>query len=322
MKFSYNYKNGKEEIICYSDMNEFDGISYGIMQKEQELFLPAEVGEENGKCVFTYNMIGMENLRAWMNDASGREQYRMKREITENQQKLFQLGIPEEQLMTAERYMYVDERTQHIRFICVPAAAEKRADILPVLPQPQIPSIPPVPTDDSETIIDTTFQEKTMKEEAPLKPQQEPKQSDQFWDVTVTEGDGNTDDTDEITVTLTEGPDDGEDDDTVLLVPQFRIDASLHRDRTGEIFQIDKKVSVIGRSETRADIVVRNNKTLSKVHCIIRVEDREYYLEDDDSLNGTYLEDRKLQPGERAVLRNGCRVRLSDDEFVFHINEA
>lgn len=213
--------------------------------------------------------------------------------------------------MTAERYMYVDERTQHIKFICVPAAAEKRADIPPVLPQPQIPSTPPVPTDDSETIIDTTFQEKTMKEEAPLKPQPEPEQSDQFWDVTVTEGDGNTDDTDEITVTLTEGPDDGEDDDTVLLVPQFRIDASLHRDRTGEIFQIDKKVSVI-----------RNNKTLSKVHCIIRVEDREYYLEDDDSLNGTYLEDRKLQPGERAVLQDGCRVRLSDDEFVFHINEA
>ena len=71
MRFSYNYKNGKEEIICYSSMNDFDGISYGIMQDERELFLPVEVSEEAGKYVFTYNMLGMVNLRAWMNDASG-----------------------------------------------------------------------------------------------------------------------------------------------------------------------------------------------------------------------------------------------------------
>ena len=83
MRFSYNYKNGKEEIICYSSMNDFDGISYGIMQDERELFLPVEVSEEAGKYVFTYNMLGMVNLRAWMNDASRSEQREMKQEIAE-----------------------------------------------------------------------------------------------------------------------------------------------------------------------------------------------------------------------------------------------
>ena len=137
-------------------MNDFDGISYGIMQDERELFLPVEVSEEAGKYVFTYNMLGMVNLRAWMNDASRSEQREMKQEIAEMQRKLFHMGILENQLITEERYMYVDEQTAHIRFICVPATMEKRIEtppapassVPPVSPIPPIPSIPPVPTED------------------------------------------------------------------------------------------------------------------------------------------------------------------------------
>ena len=362
MKFSYNYKNGKEEIICYSYMNDLDGISYGIMQDERELFLPVEVSEEAGEYIFTYNMLGMVNLRAWMNDASRSEQRRMKEEIAENQQKLFRLGIPQDQLITEERYMYVDEQTEHIRFICVPAAAEKRKEIPPTPEEavPPIPSIPPVPTDDipdseydnsgagglkypgflqkpdkkrkkeeevaespsdeTGTVFDTTFRGKAYgNEEIPY--EQLPGWIDTVPEPTTTETFDDSDDTEDIDITipLKEEPYEGEEE-TVLLKPEFRIDASLYRNNTGELFQINKERSVIGKSETRADIVIRENKTVSRAHCIISVEDREYYLEDNNSLNGTYLEDEKLQPDEKVRIQDGSRVRLSDEEFIFHIN--
>lgn len=367
MRFSYNYKNGKEEIICYSSMNDFDGISYGIMQDERELFLPVEVSEEAGKYVFTYNMLGMVNLRAWMNDASRSEQREMKQEIAEMQRKLFHMGILENQLITEERYMYVDEQTAHIRFICVPATMEKRIEtppapassappVAPISPIPPIPSIPPVPTEDipetgydfgpgglkypgflqkpgkrekeeedsserdvenTDTVVDTTFRGKSYGNEE-ISDGLTPEWNNIVQEPTTAEASSDADDTEEITVTLE--PDEGEEE-TVLLVPKFKIDASLYRNNTGEIFQINKERSVIGKSETRADIVIRDNKTVSRAHCIISVEDREYYLEDNNSLNGTYLEDEKLQPDEKVRIQDGSRVRLSDEEFIFHINE-
>lgn len=365
MRFSYNYKNGKEEIICYSSMNDFDGISYGIMQDERKLFLPVEVSEEAGKYVFTYNMLGMVNLRAWMNDASRSEQREMKQEIAEMQRKLFHMGILENQLITEERYMYVDEQTAHIRFICVPATMEKRIEtppapassVPPVSPIPPIPSIPPVPTEDipdtgydfgseglkypgflqepdgnekkeeqaeeapsdeNGTILDETFREKAYGNEN-ITYGEPSGWIDTISEPITTEISDDSDDID-MTIPLKEEPDEGEEE-TVLLVPKFKIDASLYRNNTGEIFQINKERSVIGKSETRADIVIRDNKTVSRAHCIISVEDREYYLEDNNSLNGTYLEDKKLQSDEKVRIQDGSRVRLSDEEFIFHINE-
>ncbi|WP_442863266.1 FHA domain-containing protein [Blautia sp.] len=44
-------------------------------------------------------------------------------------------------------------------------------------------------------------------------------------------------------------------------------------------------------------------------------------MEDNNSLNGTYLEDKKLQSDEKVRIQDGSRVRLSDEEFIFHINE-
>lgn len=275
------------------------------------------------------------------------------------------MGILENQLITEERYMYVDEQTAHIRFICVPATMEKRIEtppapassVPPVSPIPPIPSIPPVPTEDipdtgydfgsgglkypgflqepdgnekkeeqaeeapsdeNGTILDETFREKAYGNEN-ITYGEPSGWIDTISEPITTEISDDSDDID-MTIPLKEEPDEGEEE-TVLLVPKFKIDASLYRNNTGEIFQINKERSVIGKSETRADIVIRDNKTVGRAHCIISVEDREYYLEDNNSLNGTYLEDKKLQSDEKVRIQDGSRVRLSDEEFIFHINE-
>lgn len=319
MKFSYNYKNGKEEIICHTNMKEFDGISYGIMQNEYELFLPAEVQEEAEGYIFIYNMSGMVNFRAWMHEVSKSKQRKMREEIMEKIQKLLHMGILQEQLLTTERYMYVDERTEHIRFICVAATDKKRTEVPYESSGLAIPPVPPVPTEDAGTVIDPDFQEKFWND-GERDQNQRPEQKVNVQKSDVTEVLEDLDNAEETTISLNENLDEGEET-TVLLEEEFRIDASLRRVSTEEIFQINKKVSVVGKSVVETDIVIRDNKTVSRKHCIISVEDGEYYLEDNNSKNGTYLEDVKVQPGEKVILQDGCKLRLSNEEFIFYINE-
>lgn len=354
MQFLYNYQNGKEEIICHTCMDEFDGISYGIIQKEYQLFLPTEVREESGSYIFSYNMKGMVNLRAWMNEVSRIKQRRMQKEIEKKQRKILQMGIPQNQLLTEEKYMYIEECTQHIKFICVPATDGKRTKSSY---DSSLPSVPPVPKEDvsykedkisvgkleypgflwnseknskkeshkneqgedSGTIIDREFLEK-FHNNIENQLNQETEQKDRSQKSDVTERCRNSDTAESVTVCLNNESEEGEEE-TVLLTPEFRIDASLKRISTGEILTLDRKVTVVGKSRKNADIVIDGNKTVSRKHCIISVEDGNYYLEDNSSMNGTYLEDVKIRPDEKVILQNGNRVRLSDEEFVFHINE-
>lgn len=112
--------------------------------------------------------------------------------------------------------------------------------------------------------------------------------------------------------------DDGEDR-TVLLRPAFQIRASLYRVRTGKKIKLDKSVTVIGKSDKRADIVIEENPTISRKHCTIYFDNGTYYLEDNGSSNGTWLENQKVQPEEKVVLRNESKIRLSDEKFIFYI---
>ena len=120
------------------------------------------------------------------------------------------------------------------------------------------------------------------------------------------------------TVLLMPKEDDGEDR-TVLLRPAFQIRASLYRVRTGKKIKLDKSVTAIGKSDKRADIVIEENPTISRKHCTIYFDKGTYYLEDNGSSNGTWLENQKVQPEEKVVLRNESKIRLSDEKFIFYI---
>ena len=69
----------------------------------------------------------------------------------------------------------------------------------------------------------------------------------------------------------------------------------------------------------RSDIIIEENPTISRKHCTIYFENGSYYLEDNGSSNGTWLDDKKIQPEEKVILRNKSKIRFSDEEFIFYI---
>lgn len=412
MKFSYNYRGGKEEVICHTHMRKLDSTSWKIMRSSFEkqtesYFLPVNITEGTEGYTFVYDMRGMVNFRAWMYEAIEKEQIRMRKEIIEKQRKLFEMGISQEQLITEDRYMYVDEKTQHIKFICVPVISETGTKPEEKIPkpvhgieaevkyetEPALPLTPPLPSDrfmdieneDSEPVVPeypdfqqnekesfernyakeeeetadfygksarSSFQENGMqlekeeidgsetilgftqptgvnlvKEEKEIESpdlETEKLQDDELdledvdIDELYPEDVCATDDEDGTVLLMQETDDDGEDK-TTLLRPLFQIKASLHRVRTGEMIKLNKNITAIGKSGMRADIVIEENPTISRKHCTIYFEGGTYYLEDNDSSNGTWLEDQKVRSGQKIVLKNGSKIRLSDEEFIFHI---
>ena len=128
-----------------------------------------------------------------------------------------------------------------------------------------------------------------------------------------------TDDDEEKTILLVQKTADDGEDETILSKSVFQIHASLYRIQTRETVKLNKNINVVGKSKKRADIIIENNPTISRKHCTIYFEKGNYYLEDNGSLNGTWLEDEKLWPEEKFILHDKSKIRLSDEEFIFNI---
>ena len=123
----------------------------------------------------------------------------------------------------------------------------------------------------------------------------------------------NDDDGNDATVMLR---DDGSEA-TVLLKARVKPNATLIRLHTQEKFHITTEICKIGKRALMVDICIRNNPTISREHCAIHFEEGEYYLEDKDSSNYTYLNGNRAMPGQKLLLNDGDQIRLSDEEFIF-----
>ena len=81
---------------------------------------------------------------------------------------------------------------------------------------------------------------------------------------------------------------------------------------------ITKSVFKIGRDPKAADYTCQN-KVIGRVHAQILHVNGEYFLEDNDSRNGSYLNGSKLQPKEKVKIRHEDRIKLANEEFVFKL---
>lgn len=80
---------------------------------------------------------------------------------------------------------------------------------------------------------------------------------------------------------------------------------------------ITRRTFVIGKSEEKADYVV-NNKSVSRTHLSILVKESGCYAMDMSSLNGSYINGRKLDPQEEYVLNNEDVIKIADVEMTFY----
>jgi hypothetical protein len=80
---------------------------------------------------------------------------------------------------------------------------------------------------------------------------------------------------------------------------------------------INKSEFTLGKSREYCEYVVEGNRTISRRHARITNENGVFFIEDLQSMNHTYLNDKQLAEKERAVLRNGDHIRLANEEFIF-----
>ncbi len=98
-------------------------------------------------------------------------------------------------------------------------------------------------------------------------------------------------------------------------VPTFWL---IHK-RTGEKVRIKGKRFVVGKSK-KSSYQVKNTTTVSRSHAIFSCDESSCYIEDDNSLNGTFVNTEKLASGIKLKLHDGDSIRMSDE--VFNLKET
>lgn len=78
---------------------------------------------------------------------------------------------------------------------------------------------------------------------------------------------------------------------------------------------IDKDETLLGKKRELVDAVIPFNNMISRRHCRISRNNGEFYISDEGSANGTYVNRVRLSPGQRQRIRKGDIIRLADSDF-------
>ena len=92
---------------------------------------------------------------------------------------------------------------------------------------------------------------------------------------------------------------------------------SIIRKRTGEKVVINRSLFKMGKDASYVDYCIKDNPAVSRNHADIVQKPDGFYLVDKGSLNHTFINGRKLEPGEYWKLEDGCLMQLADDVFEF-----
>lgn len=100
--------------------------------------------------------------------------------------------------------------------------------------------------------------------------------------------------------------------DTTLL----KKGAYLIRKDNGKKIPITSNEFLIGKEVGKVDYAI-GNETVSRTHALITLERGKYYIEDQGSLNYTYVNGKKIPAYTKTTIMDGSTIRLSDVEMVF-----
>ncbi len=88
-------------------------------------------------------------------------------------------------------------------------------------------------------------------------------------------------------------------------------------DETGASISLSQKRHVIGRQKEQSDIHLAGNDTVGRTHAELVEIESGYAVKDLKSINGTYVNGKKVFPGEPIALLSGDTLRISDVEFRY-----
>lgn len=96
------------------------------------------------------------------------------------------------------------------------------------------------------------------------------------------------------------------------------------RTDNGEVLQefvLEKLEVAIGRAPS-SDILLSKDKLTSRRHATINYENGSYFLLDERSANGTFVNGQQIEEKAPYKLQNGDRVGIGEYELIFHSNSA
>ncbi|MDU3243053.1 MAG: trypsin-like peptidase domain-containing protein [Clostridiales bacterium] len=130
----------------------------------------------------------------------------------------------------------------------------------------------------------------------------------------------------ESTTLLFQSEDEDEDERTELQNPlndNFSRNAKkarLEQERTRKIIEISKPEFFIGKKPELVDYAILDNKVISRLHAVILWEDGLYTIQDKESVNGTFVNGKKID-SEGVALKNADEITLANEIFIFRISQ-
>ena len=99
---------------------------------------------------------------------------------------------------------------------------------------------------------------------------------------------------------------------------KLNIDNSKTLEFTQEIIRVGRNKHIsedieIVKNKDSADIFIKNKRALSRKHCEIFKKDFQWYIKDLQSANGTYINNKQIEPLEEYPLRDKDKLLLSSD---------
>lgn len=93
----------------------------------------------------------------------------------------------------------------------------------------------------------------------------------------------------------------------------------LIRLSNNEIIYINKPVFKIGKEINFADYCIADNPAISRAHAEVIINNGNYYVMDNNSLNHTYVDGNQIASQMRVMITDGTRIKLANEEFEFKI---
>lgn len=78
---------------------------------------------------------------------------------------------------------------------------------------------------------------------------------------------------------------------------------------------IDGEEMLLGKKRALVDVVISFNNMISRKHCRISRHNGVFYISDEGSANGTYVNRVRLSPGQRQRIKKGDIIRLANSDF-------
>lgn len=103
--------------------------------------------------------------------------------------------------------------------------------------------------------------------------------------------------------------------------PERHLRFFLTRIATGERFEVRGRRFVVGKSK-HSSFMVKGSTTVSRSHAIFVTGPDTCTIEDDNSRNGTFVNNERIDPGFPVELVDGDTVRMSDENFAFEVQPA